>query len=141
MVLFDRPANAQYAVPGAACHREFDAGSWCPHLWERWVLSGHGRHPVPVQRPGSHAAHTLPTGSIHIIVGFPPGGSTNALARVMAQKLTKMCNTPIVIEKQPRPDTELATQVSYAVERDFYPIALQGACHAECARKAGPVWR
>ena len=32
-------------------------------------------------------AQALPSGPIRIIVGFPPGGGTDALARVVAQKL------------------------------------------------------
>ena len=30
-------------------------------------------------------AQTLPTGAVKIIVGFPPGGGTDALARVVEQ--------------------------------------------------------
>jgi tripartite-type tricarboxylate transporter receptor subunit TctC len=45
-------------------------------------------------------AQTLPSGPIRIIVGFPPGGGTDALARVVAQKLTTMWNTSIVIDNK-----------------------------------------
>jgi tripartite-type tricarboxylate transporter receptor subunit TctC len=100
-------------------------------------------------------AQTLPTGTIRIIVGFPPGGGTDALARIMAQKLQAMWNTSIVIDnkagatgviaadyvaKQPGDGTTLLMahinshaiapglnpKLSYNVERDFTPIALVG---------------
>ena len=45
-------------------------------------------------------AQTLPTGSVRIVVGFPPGGGTDALARVVGQKLSVMWNTPVVIENK-----------------------------------------
>ena len=45
-------------------------------------------------------AQTLPSGTIRIVVGFPPGGGTDALARVMAQKLQVMWNTSIVIDNK-----------------------------------------
>ncbi|MEY2952970.1 MAG: hypothetical protein RLZZ401_1057, partial [Pseudomonadota bacterium] len=45
-------------------------------------------------------AQTLPGGPLRIVVGFPPGGGTDALARVMAQKLSVMWNTSIVIDNK-----------------------------------------
>lgn len=100
-------------------------------------------------------AQTLPAGTIRIVVGFPPGGGTDALARVVAQKLQVMWNTSIVIEnkagaagviaadyvsKQPSDGNtllmahinshalapSLQPKLGYVVERDFVPIALVG---------------
>jgi tripartite-type tricarboxylate transporter receptor subunit TctC len=45
-------------------------------------------------------AQDLPSGPIRIVVGFPPGGGTDALARVVGQKLSVMWNTPIVIDNK-----------------------------------------
>ncbi len=45
-------------------------------------------------------AQTLPSGSVRIIVGFPPGGGTDALARVVGQKLSTMWSLPVVIENK-----------------------------------------
>jgi tripartite-type tricarboxylate transporter receptor subunit TctC len=45
-------------------------------------------------------AQTLPSGPIKIIVGFPPGGGTDALARVVGQKLQTMWGNPVVIENK-----------------------------------------
>ena len=51
---------------------------------------------------GAHAqSTTLPTGPIRIVVGFPPGGGTDALARVVAQKLTTIWNQPVIVENKP----------------------------------------
>ena len=44
-------------------------------------------------------AQNLPGGPVRI-VGFPPGGGTDALARVVAQKLQAMWNLSIVIENR-----------------------------------------
>lgn len=100
-------------------------------------------------------AQTLPSGTIRIVVGFPPGGGTDALARVVAQKLQVMWNTSIVIDnkagaagviaadyvaKQPSDGAtllmahinshalapSLQPKLGYVVERDFVPIALVG---------------
>ncbi|MCJ0762911.1 Bug family tripartite tricarboxylate transporter substrate binding protein [Variovorax terrae] len=100
-------------------------------------------------------AQTLPSGPIRIVVGFPPGGGTDALARVVAQKLTEMWKMSIVIDnkagaagviaadyvaKQPSDGhtllmahinshalaPSLVPRLGYNVERDFVPIVLVG---------------
>jgi tripartite-type tricarboxylate transporter receptor subunit TctC len=100
-------------------------------------------------------AQTLPTGNVRIVVGFPPGGGTDALARVMAVKLQAMWNVSVVIEnkagaagviaadhvaKQSNDGTTLLMahinshaiapsmqpKLGYAVERDFTPLVLVG---------------
>lgn len=45
-------------------------------------------------------AQTLPNGPVRIVVGFPPGGGTDALARVVGQKLSAMWNMSVVIENK-----------------------------------------
>ena len=42
----------------------------------------------------------LPVGAVRIVVGFPPGGGTDALARVVGQKLSVMWNLSVVIENK-----------------------------------------
>ncbi len=104
--------------------------------------------------PSLMAQH-LPQGPIRIVVGFPPGGGTDALARVVAQKLQVMWNTSIVIDnkggaagviaadhvaKQASDGNtllmahinshalapSLQPRLSYSVEHDFVPICLVG---------------
>jgi tripartite-type tricarboxylate transporter receptor subunit TctC len=45
-------------------------------------------------------AQTLPAGPVRIIVGFPPGGGTDALARVVGQKLQTLWGTSVVVENK-----------------------------------------
>ena len=100
-------------------------------------------------------AQTLPNGPIRIIVGFPPGGGTDALARVVGQKLSVMWNQQVIVEnkagvagvlaaeyvaQQPGDGTtllmahinshalapSLQPKMNYNVERDFVPIVLVG---------------
>ncbi|MES2971988.1 MAG: tripartite tricarboxylate transporter substrate binding protein [Pseudomonadota bacterium] len=98
-------------------------------------------------------AQTLPGGPIRIVVGFPPGGGTDALARVVGQKLSAMWNTSVVIEnragaagviaadivsKAPADGNTLlmahinshalapamGMKLSYDAEKDFAPISM-----------------
>lgn len=100
-------------------------------------------------------AQNLPGGPVRIIVGFPPGGGTDVLARIVGQKLQGMWNTTIVIEnkagatgviaadyvaKQPNDGNTLlmahinshgiapglVPKLGYNVERDFSPLSLVG---------------
>jgi tripartite-type tricarboxylate transporter receptor subunit TctC len=41
-----------------------------------------------------------PNGTVKIIVGFPPGGGTDALARVLAPKLTTMWGQQVIVENR-----------------------------------------
>ncbi|MFB0899902.1 MAG: tripartite tricarboxylate transporter substrate-binding protein, partial [Polaromonas sp.] len=45
-------------------------------------------------------AQTLPNGPVRIVVGFPPGGGTDALARVVGQKLAVMWGLSVIIENK-----------------------------------------
>ena len=100
-------------------------------------------------------AQPWPSGPIRIIVGFPPGGGTDALARVLSVKLTQMWNQQVIVEtkagvagvlaadyvaQQPSDGTtllmahinshalatSLQPKLRYNVERDFTPIMLVG---------------
>ena len=100
-------------------------------------------------------AQTLPSGPVRIVVGFPPGGGTDALARVVAQKLSDMWKLSIVIENRAGAAGVIAAdfvskqagdgntllmahinshalapslqpKMNYDVERDFVPIVLVG---------------
>jgi tripartite-type tricarboxylate transporter receptor subunit TctC len=100
-------------------------------------------------------AQNLPSGPVRIVVGFPPGGGTDALARVVAQKLQVLWNTSIVIENRAGAAGVIAAdhvakqsgdgntllmahinshaiapglqpRLNYSVENDFVPICLVG---------------
>ncbi|MBY0408932.1 MAG: tripartite tricarboxylate transporter substrate binding protein [Burkholderiaceae bacterium] len=45
-------------------------------------------------------AQEWPSGPVRIVVGFPPGGGTDALARVVAVKLSVMWKQPVIVENK-----------------------------------------
>ncbi|QPF74575.1 tripartite tricarboxylate transporter substrate binding protein [Roseateles sp. DAIF2] len=105
--------------------------------------------------PRAALAQDWPSGPVRIIVGFPPGGGTDALARVVGQKLSVMWNQQVLIEnkagvagvlaaeyvaQQPADGSvllmahinshalapSLQPKLRYSIERDFTPIVLVG---------------
>jgi tripartite-type tricarboxylate transporter receptor subunit TctC len=102
---------------------------------------------------GTANADTYPTQPVKFVVAFPPGGTTDILARVFAKKMSEMWGQPVVVENRSgaggiigtesvarsMPDgytillgtigthavnTSLYKKISYDPERDFAPITL-----------------
>ena len=99
-------------------------------------------------------AQNLPSGPVHIVVGFAPGGGTDILARVIGQKLGELWKTQVIVDnkagasgtiaadyvaKQPgdgvtllmahinsQAITPALQKVNYDPARDFQPVVLVG---------------
>ncbi|MDQ2780854.1 MAG: tripartite tricarboxylate transporter substrate binding protein [Pseudomonadota bacterium] len=97
----------------------------------------------------------LPKGPVHIVVGFPPGGGTDVLARIIGQQLALLWNVPVLVEnkagaagtiaadyvsKQPGDGSVLLMahissngiapglfpKLGYSADKDFAPITMVG---------------
>ena len=55
------------------------------------------------------AAADFPTRNVRILVGFAPGGTTDLLARIMADELRTIWKTNVVVENRPGADGIVAT--------------------------------
>ena len=55
---------------------------------------------------------------IKILVGFPPGGGTDAVARILADKLKDELGAPVVVENKPGAGGQLAAQTLKASPAD-----------------------
>src|SRR6201991_992975 len=100
---------------------------------------------------GAQAAHNYPTRPITLVVPFPPGGSTDAAARIMAERMRAPLGQPVVIENvggaggsiavgrvaRAAPDGytfdigqwhthvgSIIYKLDYDLEKDFEPIGL-----------------
>jgi tripartite-type tricarboxylate transporter receptor subunit TctC len=58
------------------------------------------------------------TKPIKLMVGFPPGGGTDAVARILADKLKDELGTPVVVENKPGAGGQLAAQALKAAPAD-----------------------
>ena len=68
-------------------------------MQRRSILRATGAAVATLALP-SLRAQQWPFGPVRIIVGFPPGGGTDALARVLSVKLTQMWGQQVVVENK-----------------------------------------
>jgi tripartite-type tricarboxylate transporter receptor subunit TctC len=64
------------------------------------------------------------TGAIKIMVGFPPGGGTDAIARVLADKLKDQLGTPVIVENKAGAGGQIAAQALKAAPADGTTLFL-----------------
>lgn len=102
--------------------------------------------------PLAGLAQNFPSKPVRLIVSYPPGGSSDLMARIMGQKLTELWGQPVIIESKPgaagsigmeytaRQPADgytfivanlgpaavnpLISKVPYNMDKDFIPVAL-----------------
>ncbi len=102
--------------------------------------------------PLAATAQNFPNKPVRLVVTYPPGGSSDLMARIMGQKLNEHWGQPVVIESkpgaagsigmefaarqpadgytfvignmQPAAVNPLISKVPYNMEKDFIPVAL-----------------
>src|SRR5712691_3686583 len=72
---------------------------------------------------GLHA-QTYPSRAIRLIVPFPPGGSSDSVARVVVQKFSEGLGQPVVIENRPGVGGLLGSEVVAKSAPDGYTLLL-----------------
>src|SRR3954466_9840357 len=70
----------------------------------------------------SAAAQTYPNRPIRLVVGFPPGGAVDIIARIYAQGLSTRLGQPIVVENKPGVGGNLATDLVAKSAPDGYTL-------------------
>src|SRR5438067_4072173 len=101
---------------------------------------------------GVVSAQTYPSKPVRLIVTYPPAGSSDLMARILAQKLSELWGQPVIVENKPgaagsigmdyaahQPAdgysfvignlgpvvvNPLLSKVPFDVERDFLPVSL-----------------
>jgi tripartite-type tricarboxylate transporter receptor subunit TctC len=72
------------------------------------TLLGGGAAALPVLSRVTRA-QTYPTRPVRLICGFPPGGPSDILARLMGQWLSERFGHPFVVENRPGAASNIAT--------------------------------
>lgn len=73
---------------------------------------------------GLGTAHAQNPTPVRILVGFPPGGGTDAIARTLADKLKDVLGTPVVVENKAGAGGQIAAQALKASAADGHTLFL-----------------
>jgi tripartite-type tricarboxylate transporter receptor subunit TctC len=82
---------------------------------------------LPAMPPFVRAQASYPTRPLRIIVGSPPGGAIDILARLMGQWLSEHWGQPVVLESKPGAGTNIATEYVVHAPADGYTLLLVAA--------------
>jgi tripartite-type tricarboxylate transporter receptor subunit TctC len=76
------------------------------------------------------AAEPYPARPIRLIIGFPPGGAADLVARLIGQRLSVRLRQPIVVENQPGASGNIGTETVVRAPPDGYTLLLATGTNA-----------
>ena len=80
----------------------------------------------------THAAtadSSYPAKPIRMLVGFPPGGGNDEIARLVGPKLAEKSGRPVVIDNRPGAGGNLAAELTAKAPADGYTILVISSSH------------
>jgi tripartite-type tricarboxylate transporter receptor subunit TctC len=73
---------------------------------------------------GSASALDYPSRPVRWVVGYPPGGATDILARLISQRLSERLGQQFVVENKPGAGNNIGTEAVVNAEPDGYTVLL-----------------
>ena len=70
------------------------------------------------------SALSYPTRPVRFLVGYPPGGATDIIARLIGQRLSEKLGQQFVIENKPGAGNNIGTEAAVNAEPDGYTVLL-----------------
>lgn len=81
---------------------------------------------VPLMAANVAQAQSYPTKPIRLIVPFEAGGTTDGIARIVANKASGLLHQPIIVENRPGAGGNVGTSVVANASPDGYTLAMVG---------------
>lgn len=75
------------------------------------------------------AQSAFPAKPVRIVVPYPPGGSVDPVARVVAEKLTALWGQQVVVDNRPGASTIIGTDAVAKAPADGYTLLLTASTH------------
>ena len=76
------------------------------------------------------AAQTFPSKPLRLVVGYPPGGGSDAIGRVVAQKLGDQLGQQVVVDNKPGANGNLGAELAARMPPDGHNLLLISVAHA-----------
>jgi len=76
------------------------------------------------------AEDSYPSRTIRWIVPYPPGGTTDILARIMAQRLSERINQQVVVDNRGGAGNNIGTDIALKAQPDGYTLLLVNPANA-----------
>ncbi|MEO7232316.1 MAG: tripartite tricarboxylate transporter substrate binding protein [Polaromonas sp.] len=73
---------------------------------------------------GGVLAQPYPSRPITLVVGFPPGGGADTVARIVSEKVGKILGQPVIVDNRPGAGTTLASDQVARAAADGYTLLL-----------------
>src|SRR5215831_19527941 len=80
--------------------------------------------------PGTALAQAWPTKQVRMIAVFPPGGSVDQVARILAQQLTVQTGQTVIVENKGGASGSIGTAQLAKSEPDGYTLGVVFDTHA-----------
>ena len=78
---------------------------------------------------GAVVAQTYPAKPIRFLVGFPPGGGGDTVARLLAKHLTDAWGATFIIENRPGAESTIATELGAKAPHNGYTLVTATNAH------------
>jgi tripartite-type tricarboxylate transporter receptor subunit TctC len=70
------------------------------------------------------SAQTFPSGPVRMLIGYPPGGSADFTARVVAEEMAKDLGVTVIVENKPGAGTTIASDAVAKARPDGHTVLL-----------------
>lgn len=81
---------------------------------------------LAIASAGMAAAQDYPNGPVRLVVGFPPGGSTDIVGRIIAENMTTTLGQPVIVENRPGASGTVGISHVANSDADGYTLGVSG---------------